>query len=79
MITEYVELHDISVRRLWDACRKKNGLMLLTLVGLLCNYAKTATASVQMDFRKKSEHMRDFISSVEEQSSNDIQSRLARF
>lgn len=42
MITENVELHGVSVRRLWDACRKKNGLMLLTLVGLLCNYAKTA-------------------------------------
>lgn len=56
---------------------KKNGLMLLTLAGLLCNYAKTAAASAQMDFRKKSEHMRDFISSVEEQSSNDVQSRLA--
>ncbi len=76
MITENVELHGVSVRRLWDACRKKNGLMLLTLAGLLCNYAKTA-ASAQIDFRKKSEHMRDFISSVEEQSSNDVQSRLA--
>lgn len=62
MITENVELHEVSVRRLWDACRKKNGLMLLTLAGLLCNYAKTAAASAQIDFRKKSEHMRDFIS-----------------
>lgn len=23
MITENVELHGVSVRRLWDACRKK--------------------------------------------------------
>lgn len=37
---EYVELHDISVRRLWDAPSKKNGLMLLTLVGPLSNYVR---------------------------------------
>lgn len=75
MFTEYVELHDISVRRLWDACRQKNGLMLLTLVGLLCDYARTAAASVQMDFRKNPStcETSNVILSVAEQSSNDVQ------
>lgn len=58
---EYVELHDISVRRLWDTRSKKKWADVAYIsVGLWGNYAKTVAASVQINFSKKSEHMLDF-------------------
>lgn len=69
---EYVELHDISMHRLWDARRNKNGLILLTLVGLWGNYAKTVAASVQINFSKKIRaHSKVILLSIAKQSSGE--------